>query len=58
MESGMRAHACAWRSTPDVRGREPVFVVLVANKGKVRELTSDVMTGAEVKPSKAQVGAR
>jgi hypothetical protein len=44
--------------TPEVRGRKPVFVVLVANKGKVQELTYDLMTGAEAKPSKAQVGAR
>lgn len=44
--------------TPDVRGRKPVFVVLVANKGKVQEVTYDLMTKAEAKPSKASARAR
>ena len=43
--------------TPDVRGRKPVFVVLVANKGKIQELTYDLMTGTEAKPSKASASA-
>jgi len=44
--------------TPDVRGRKPVFVVQVANKGKVQELTYDLVSGAETKPSKASVSTR
>lgn len=44
--------------TPVVRGRKPVFVVLVANKGKVQEMIYDLMTGAEAKPSKSSSSAR
>ncbi len=44
--------------TPDVRGRKPVFVVLVASKGKVQELAYDLTTGAEAKPPKASASAR
>lgn len=44
--------------TPVVRGRKPVFVVLVANKGKVREMIYDLMTGAEAKPSRSSSSAR
>jgi hypothetical protein len=44
--------------TPDVRGRKPVFVALVANKGKVQELTYDLMTGAEAKPPKTPASVR
>lgn len=44
--------------TPVVRGRKPVFVVLVANKGKVQEMIYDLMTGAEAKPSRSSSSAR
>jgi hypothetical protein len=44
--------------TPDVHDRKPVFVVLVASKGKVQELAYDLMTGAETKPSKVPSGER
>jgi len=42
---------------PEVRGGKPVFVVLVANKGKIQQLTYDLVTGAEKKPSKTAANA-
>ena len=44
--------------TPDVGARKLVFVALVANKGKVQELTYDLVTGAEVKTAHVSASSR
>lgn len=43
---------------PEVRNRKPVFVAMVASKGKVQELDYDLATGAEAKPSRSAASGR
>ncbi len=45
-------------ATPTLRDRTPVAVVLVADRGKVREMDYDLMTGAESKGAKKTASAR